>query len=82
MQKQNMIAFNEPEFEAARGRLGYSYFEVAQKASMSKKVLDARRKNPDEFTIREIRAIIAVFGNTYGPKIFSLDVPKQDAGRM
>ncbi len=82
MQKQNMIAFNESEFEAARGRFGYSYIEVAQKASISKKVLDSRRKNPDEFTIREIRAIIGVFGNVYGPKIFGLAVPKQDNARI
>lgn len=82
MQKNNMIAFNESEFEAARGRFGYSYMEIAQKASISKKVLDARRKNPDDFTIKEIRAIIGVFGNVYGPKIFGINIPKQDTARM
>lgn len=78
MNVSGAISFDEREFEAERARRGLSYVQLCEKTGISKRVLESRRKHPEDWTIKEIHALIGLFGNDAGFKIFRICVPKRN----
>lgn len=82
MTQRETISFDEREFEAERARRGLSYVQFCEKTKISKRILENRRKNPMDWTLGEIQAVIDAFGLEAGLRIFRINVPKRNQANI